>query len=111
MVVSDRDADAGFLVRVIDQSRLAGAKKVHWQQKIICKKKKKRGRREEIILPNDGYCIIMLIFFIVTKVIYQRDGINPNRPEAETAIRAEQGNILIAIAPNDQIWMKKVASS
>ena len=28
VVVSDRDADAGFLVRVIDQSRLAGAKNV-----------------------------------------------------------------------------------
>ena len=28
VVVSDRDADAGFLVTVIDQSRLAGAKNV-----------------------------------------------------------------------------------
>ena len=28
VVVSDRDADAGFLVRVIDQSRLAGARNV-----------------------------------------------------------------------------------
>jgi len=28
VVVSDREADAGFLVRVIDQSRLAGAKNV-----------------------------------------------------------------------------------
>ena len=34
-------------------------------------------------------------------------GIDPNRPEAETAIRAEQGNILIAISPSDQIWMNK----
>ena len=28
VVVSDREADAGFLVKVIDQSRLAGARKV-----------------------------------------------------------------------------------
>jgi biopolymer transport protein ExbD len=28
VIVSDRDADAGFLVKVIDQSRLAGAKNV-----------------------------------------------------------------------------------
>ena len=28
VVVSDREADAGFLVRVIDQSRLAGARNV-----------------------------------------------------------------------------------
>ena len=28
VVISDRDADAGFLVRVIDQSRLAGARNV-----------------------------------------------------------------------------------
>mgnify|MGYP001399846848 CR=1 FL=1 len=34
-------------------------------------------------------------------------GIDPNRPEAETAMRAEQGNILIAISPSDQIWMNK----
>ena len=49
----------------------------------------------------------MLIFFIVTTSFIKETGINPNRPEAETAIRAEQGNILIAIAPNDQIWMNK----
>ena len=28
VVVSDREADAGFLVKVIDQSRLAGARNV-----------------------------------------------------------------------------------
>ena len=30
-----------------------------------------------------------------------------SRPEAETAARAEQGNILIAVTPSDQIWMNK----
>ena len=50
---------------------------------------------------------IMLIFFIVTTSFIKETGINPNRPEAETAIRAEQGNILIAISPNDRIWMNK----
>ena len=50
---------------------------------------------------------IMLIFFIVTTSFIKETGIDPNRPEAETAKRAELGNILIAVAPNDRIWMNK----
>jgi biopolymer transport protein ExbD len=49
----------------------------------------------------------MLIFFIVTTSFIKETGIDPNRPEAETASRSELGNILIAISPNDQIWMNK----
>ena len=50
---------------------------------------------------------IMLIFFIVTTSLIKETGIDPNRPEAETASRSELGNILIAISPSDQIWMNK----
>ena len=81
VVVSDREADAGFLVKVIDS--------------------------EINITPMMDIVFIMLIFFIVTTSFIKETGIDPNRPEAETAMRAEQGNILIAISPNDQIWMNK----
>ena len=57
--------------------------------------------------PMLDIVFIMLIFFIVTTSFIKETGIDPNRPEAETAKRAELGNILIAVAPNDRIWMNK----
>ena len=72
------------------------------------RKKRREEEESEInITPMMDIVFIMLIFFIVTTSFIKETGINPNRPETETAIRAEQGNILIAIAPNDQIWMNK----
>ena len=72
----------------------------------MLRKKRREEEESEInITPMMDIVFIMLIFFIVTTSFIKETGINPNRPEAETAIRAEQGNILIAIAPNDQIWM------
>ena len=72
------------------------------------RKKRREEEESEInITPMMDIVFIMLIFFIVTTSFIKETGNNPNRPEAETAITAEQGNILIAIAPNDQIWMNK----
>ena len=72
---------------------------------------KRRHREEEDseinITPMMDIVFIMLIFFIVTTSFIKETGINPNRPEAETAARAELGNILIAVSPSDQIWMNK----
>ncbi|MBT3993541.1 MAG: biopolymer transporter ExbD [Gammaproteobacteria bacterium] len=59
------------------------------------------------ITPMMDIVFIMLIFFIVTTSFIKETGIDPSRPEAETARRAERGNILIAVSPNDQIWMNK----
>ena len=74
----------------------------------MLRKKRREEEESEInITPMMDIVFIMLIFFIVTTSFIKETGINPNRPEAATAIRAEQGNILIAIAPNDQIWMNK----
>ena len=69
--------------------------------------KKNREESEINITPMLDIVFIMLIFFIVTTSFIKETGIDPNRPVAETALRAEQGNILIAISPNDQIWMNK----
>ena len=71
--------------------------------------RRKRIREESNLdlTPMLDIVFIMLIFFIVTTSFIKETGIDPNRPEAETAMRAEQGNILIAISPSDQIWMNK----
>ena len=68
---------------------------------------KKQEASEINITPMLDIVFIMLIFFIVTTSFIKETGIDPSRPEAETARRAERGNILIAVSPNDQIWMNK----
>ena len=54
---------------------------------------RKRRREEEDseinITPMMDIVFIMLIFFIVTTSFIKETGIDPNRPEAETAMRAE----------------------
>ena len=61
------------------------------------------------ITPMLDIVFIMLIFFIVTTSFVKETGIDPNRPEADTAEPAQRGNILIAVAENGQIWMNKRA--
>ena len=57
------------------------------------------------ITPMLDIVFIMLIFFIVTTSFIKETGIDPRRPEAQTAIKQERGNILIAISETGQIWM------
>ena len=59
------------------------------------------------ITPMLDVVFIMLIFFIVTTSFIKETGIDPNRPEAETAIQQQRGNILIAINEVGDIWMNK----
>jgi biopolymer transport protein ExbD len=59
------------------------------------------------ITPMLDIVFIMLIFFIVTTSFIKETGIDPNRPEAETAFKQERGNILIAINSVGEIWMNK----
>ncbi len=59
------------------------------------------------ITPMLDVVFIMLIFFIVTTSFIKETGIDPNRPEAETASPNARGNILIAISEFDQVWMNK----
>ena len=48
---------------------------------------------------------ILLIFFIVTTSFVKETGIDVNRPSATTAEKKSQGNILIAINANGDIWI------
>jgi biopolymer transport protein ExbD len=57
--------------------------------------------------PMLDIVFIMLIFFIVTTSFVKETGIEVNRPDAQTAVRNERGNILIAITESGGIWMDK----
>ncbi len=59
------------------------------------------------ITPMLDIVFIMLIFFIVTTSFIKETGIDPRRPQAQTAVKQERGNILIAISGDGQIWMHR----
>ena len=59
------------------------------------------------ITPMLDVVFIMLIFFIVTATFVKESGIEVNRPDAPTATVQEKANILIAIGPNDEIWIDR----
>ena len=59
------------------------------------------------LTPMMDIVFIMLIFFIVTASFIKEAGIDVNRPDAPTSERVEDANILIAISPNDEIWIDR----
>jgi biopolymer transport protein ExbD len=59
------------------------------------------------ITPMLDVVFIMLIFFIVTASFVKEAGIDVNRPDADTAVRQERANILIAISDNNEIWIDR----
>ncbi len=61
------------------------------------------------LAPMLDIVFIMLIFFIVTTSFVREAGIDVNRPSARTAQSRDSANILIALAPNGEIWIDKRA--
>lgn len=59
------------------------------------------------ITPMLDIVFIMLIFFIVTTSFVKETGIDPIRPEADTAEHKSRGNILVAVSETGRIWMQK----
>ena len=57
--------------------------------------------------PMLDIVFIMLIFFIVTTSFVKEAGIDVSRPSAKTAEQKSQGNVLIAIRSNGEIWIDK----
>lgn len=57
--------------------------------------------------PMLDIVFIMLIFFIVTTSFVKESGIDIHRPTAQTATRKEQGNIIVAIKANGEVWIDK----
>jgi len=73
--------------------------------------KRRRGSAEDDteinMTPMLDVVFIMLIFFIVTASFVKEAGIDVNRPDASTAEKKQQGNILVAISESGQIWIDK----
>ena len=59
------------------------------------------------ITPLLDIVFIMLIFFVVTTSFVKEAGIEVNRPDAATAVKQEKANILVAIGPNNDIWIDR----
>lgn len=59
------------------------------------------------LTPMIDMVFILLIFFMVTTSFVKETGVTINRPTAKTAERKEQGNILVAITKNGEIWIDR----
>ena len=59
------------------------------------------------LAPMLDFVLNLLIFFIITTSFVREAGITVTRAEAETATSARDGNILVAIRPNGDIWMDR----
>jgi len=57
------------------------------------------------VTPMLDIVFIMLIFFIVSTSFVKETGIDPVRPEAQTATPQPQGNILIGVDTEGRVWM------
>ena len=57
--------------------------------------------------PMLDIVFIMLIFFIVTAVFVKESGVNVTKPEAESAAIQKSVSILVAIKPDDEIWINR----
>ena len=59
------------------------------------------------LTPLIDMVFILLIFFIVTASFVKESGIEVNRPSAQTAVRKETANIIIALNAQGEIWIDK----
>lgn len=57
------------------------------------------------ITPMLDIVFIMLIFFIVTTSFIKETGVTVEKPDAVTAEPRPQGNILVGVDADNQIWM------
>ena len=59
------------------------------------------------LTPLIDMVFILLIFFMVTSSFVKETGVKIERPGAETAVRQEQGNILIAVTKKGLVWIDR----
>lgn len=68
----------------------------------------RRGKRAQADLnmaPLIDMVFILLIFFLVTTSFVKETGVEVNRPSAATAVSQNKTNILLAITPQNRIYM------
>ncbi|MFQ5597902.1 MAG: ExbD/TolR family protein [Nitrospiria bacterium] len=69
---------------------------------------KNQGNASEInMTPLIDMVFILLIFFIVSTSFVKETGIDVQRPSAQSVERKAEGNILIAISENEEIWIDR----
>jgi len=75
-----------------------------------------RSRRHDVdssghtgidLAPMLDFVLNLLIFFIITTSFIKEAGTQVNKPDAATAEYKRNGNILIAIRPNGDIWLDR----
>jgi len=59
------------------------------------------------LAPMLDFVMNLLIFFIITTSFVKQTGVKVTQEEAFTAEYKENGNILVAIRPNGDIWMDR----
>lgn len=59
------------------------------------------------LTPMLDVVFIMLIFFIVTASFIKEAGIDVNRPVSTEAEPKKKANMLVAISPNNEIWIDR----
>jgi biopolymer transport protein ExbD len=66
------------------------------------------GGGEDInVTPLMDIVFIMLIFFIVTSTFVKEPGVDVVRPKASTAELRRLASILVAVTPDNEIWINK----
>jgi biopolymer transport protein ExbD len=72
--------------------------------------KRHHGESEEHgidLAPMLDFVMNLLIFFIITTSFVREPGVVVSKAEALTVGEQRQGNILIAIRPNGEVWMDR----
>jgi len=59
------------------------------------------------LAPMLDFVLNLLIFFIITTSFVREPGVTVSKEEAFTAGEQQQGNILIAIRANGEVWMDR----
>jgi biopolymer transport protein ExbD len=59
------------------------------------------------LAPMLDFVLNLLIFFIITNTFVTEAGIHINRPSAQTAVREERNNIIVAVSPQGEVWIDK----
>ena len=59
------------------------------------------------LTPMIDMVFILLIFFLVSTSFVKETGVEISRPSAQTVVRNEQGNILVGITQQGDIWIDR----
>ena len=74
------------------------------------KKRKRLEAEDDIdlnITPMLDIVFIILIFFVVATSFVKESGVDVSRPGAHSSERKERGNIMVAIAADNTVWIDK----